>query len=415
MSIANRPAREKAPGTHRQPDLPIIEPPRLRTQEDGERPTTWLEMFFDLVFVVAVDQVARRLHADLSARSVVGFVVLYGAVWWAWVGYVIYNDRFGTDDLSDRVLTLLQMGAVTVVAVRAHDAFENGASAFALAYGAFRAILSLRYAIAAWFIPSVRSHARGQSLGYALAALVWMGSAAVSGNARFGIWGVGFLVDLGTPFVERSFHLAVPPNPLHIEERFGTFINIVLGEGFVGLVEGMRDLAWGPPAAITGALGLVLGFEIWWVYFEKLDSAPIVEVKRSGRMFPYKLWIFAHLPLAAGIAAAGIGVGVVVHSAPEATLPDPARWLLGGSIAVCFTALALLHLAYARVGGRRDNLVLALRKCLALAIALAVCFAGHDLSSVEVMALLALAGAVQVAHDVWQSARRQRRLVARAI
>jgi low temperature requirement protein LtrA len=415
MSIANRPAREKAPGTHRHPDLPIIEPPRLRTSEDGERPTTWLEMFFDLVFVVAVDQVARRLHTDLSARTVVGFVILYGAVWWAWVGYVIYNDRFGTDDLGDRLLTLLQMGAVTVVAVRAHDAFENGAAAFALAYGAFRAILSLRYATAAWFIPSVRSHALGQSLGYALAALIWIGSSAVSGNARFAVWGIGFLVDLGTPFAERRFHLAVPPNALHIEERFGTFINIVLGEGFVGLVEGMRDLAWGPPAAITGALGLVLGFEIWWVYFEKLDSAPIVEVKRSGRMLPYKLWIFAHLPLAAGIAAAGIGVGVVVHFAPEPMLPDSARWLLAGSIAVCFAALAIIHFAYAQVGGGRDSLVLALRKCLALAATLAVCLAGHNLSSVEVMALLALAGAVQVAHDVWQSARRQRRLIARAV
>jgi low temperature requirement protein LtrA len=410
MSIANRPAHENAPGTHRHP-----EPPRLRTSEDGERPTTWLEMFFDLVFVVAIDQVARRLHADLSTRTVLGFIVLYGAVWWAWVGYVIYNDRFGTDDLSDRLLTLLQMGAVTVVAVRAHDAFEHGASAFALAYGAFRVILSLRYAIAAWFIPSVRSHALGQSVGYALAALIWIGSSAASGNGRFAVWAVGFLVDLGTPFVERSFHLAVPPNALHIEERFGTFINIVLGEGFVGLVEGMRDLAWGRPAAITGALALVLGFEIWWVYFERLDSGPIVEVRRSGRMLPYKLWIFAHLPLAAGIAASGIGVGVVVHFAPEATLPDSARWLLCGSIAVCFAALAVLHLAYARVGGGRDSLVLALRKCLALAAALAICLAGRRLSSVEVMALLALAGALQVAHDIWQSARRQRRLIERAV
>jgi low temperature requirement protein LtrA len=408
MRIANRPAREKAPGTHRHPDLPIIEPPRLRTHEDGERPTTWLEMFFDLVFVVAVDQVARRLHGDLSTMSVAGFIVLYGAVWWAWVGYVIYNDRFGTDDLSDRLLTLLQMGAVTVVAVRAHDAFEHGASAFALAYGGFRLILSLRYAIAAWRIPAVRPHALGQSAGYALAAGIWIVSSAVTGNARFAVWGLGFLVDLGTPFVERRLHLAVPPNPLHIEERFGTFINIVLGEGFVGLVEGMRDISWGPPAGVTGALALVLGFSLWWLYFETLDSAPIVEVRRSGRMLPYKLWIFGHLPLAAGIAAAGIGVGVVVHYAPEQVLPDAQRWLLAGSIAVCFAALAILQLAYATVGGGRDSLVLALRKCLALLAALAVCLFGHGLSSAGVMAFLTLAGVAQIAHDLWQSVRHQR-------
>jgi low temperature requirement protein LtrA len=408
MHIANRPAREKAPGTHRHPDLPIIEPPRLRTREDGERPTTWLEMFFDLVFVVAIDQVARRLHGDLSTVTVMGFIVLYGAVWWAWVGYVIYNDRFGTDDLSDRLLTLLQMGAVLVVAVRAHDAFAGGAAAFAVAYGAFRLILSLRYALAAWFIPQVRSHALGQSIGYALAAGIWIASSAVSGRARFAIWGLGFLVDLATPLVERRFHLAVPPNPLHIEERFGTFINIVIGEGFVGLVEGMRDISWGPPAGVTGALALVLGFSIWWLYFETLDTAPILEVRRSGRMAPYKLWIFAHLPLAAGIAAAGIGVGVVVSYAPKAVLPDPERWLLAGSIAVCVAALAILQIVYANVGGGRDSLMLALRKCLALIAVLAICLLGRGLSSAAVMALLALAGVVQVAHDLWQSEQRRR-------
>jgi low temperature requirement protein LtrA len=412
MRIANRPAREKAPGTHRHPDLPIVEPPRLRTDEEGERPTTWLELFFDLVFVVAIDQVARRLHGDVTAMNVLGFVVLYGAVWWAWVGYVVYNDRFGTDDLSDRLLTLLQMGAVTVVAVRAHDAFESGAAAFALAYGFFRLILSLRYALAGWFIPKVRSIAMQESLGYALAAGIWLVSALVSGRLRFVLWGIGFLIDMATPLAVRRFHETVPPNPVHLEERFGTFIIIVLGEGFVGLVEGMREIAWVPRAGETAAAALVLAFSIWWLYFETLDTAPIQEIRRSGRTGPYKLWVFAHLPLAAGIAEGGIGVGLVVHYAPAPVFPDPQRWLLVGAISVCFAALAVLQLAYAQVGGGRASRLLALRKCLAVVVTLAIGVFGRGLSAVTVITLLAIAGIAMVAHDLWQTERSRRRRTA---
>src|SRR5688500_15960521 len=61
MRIANKPASESAPGTHRPPERPLFEPPRIRSKDEGKRPTSWLEFFFDLVFVVAVDQVARRL------------------------------------------------------------------------------------------------------------------------------------------------------------------------------------------------------------------------------------------------------------------------------------------------------------------------------------------------------------------
>jgi low temperature requirement protein LtrA len=400
MRIVNRPAAIKAPGTHRRPDLPLIEPPRLRTEEEGERPTSWLELFFDLVFVVAIDQVARRLHPGVDASAVIGFVVLYGAVWWAWVGYVIYNDRFGTDDLSDRLLTLAQMGAVTVVAVRAHDAFGAGAPAFALAYGAFRLVLALRYAIAAIYVPKVRRLAARQAFGFALAASIWIASAAVSGDTRFVLWGIGFLADLATPLLEHGFHRVVPPDPAHLEERFGTFVIIVLGEGFVGLVEGMREVAWAPSAGVTVAFALLLGFSIWWVYFETLDAAPIVEVGRHGRLWPYMLWAFGHLPLAAGIAAAGIAVGTVVRYEAAAPLPDAERWLLCGSLACCFAALALLQIAYAAVGGDRMSQRLARRTLFILAAALATGVLGARLWSAAVMGLLALEGAVLVGLDL---------------
>src|SRR3954469_21097253 len=109
MRIANKPASESAPGTHRPPDRPLFEPPRIRRADEGTRPTSWLEFFFDLVFVVAIDQLARRLQHGVTGHDAIVYLALYAPVWWAWVGFVLYTDRFGTDDISDRFLTLVQI------------------------------------------------------------------------------------------------------------------------------------------------------------------------------------------------------------------------------------------------------------------------------------------------------------------
>jgi len=83
MRIANEPASESAPGTHRPLERPLYEPPRLQRDDEGPRPTSWLEFFFDLVFVVAVDQVARRLQDDVTGHGALVYFALYGPVWWA--------------------------------------------------------------------------------------------------------------------------------------------------------------------------------------------------------------------------------------------------------------------------------------------------------------------------------------------
>lgn len=272
MRIANKPASESAPGTHRSEARPLYEPPRLRSPHEGPRRTTWLEFFFDLVFVVAVDQLARRLQNGVTGHELLVYLALYAPVWWAWVGFVMYTDRFGTDDISDRFLTLLQIGAVLVLAAAAMHATSDRAVAFAIAYGVFRLILAARYAIAAHHVREARSGCVRESIGFAVAGAMWIASAAVPAPWRFWMWGAGFAIDLVTPFASPRMHHIVPPDPDHIEERFGTFINISLGEGFIGLVESMRDQPWSGAVLATASLSLLIGFSIWWGFFDTLDQ-----------------------------------------------------------------------------------------------------------------------------------------------
>jgi len=70
---------------------PLFEPPRLRGADEGERPTAWLEFFFDLFFVVAVDQLVRRLQHGVTGHETLVYLALYAPVWWAWVGFVVYT------------------------------------------------------------------------------------------------------------------------------------------------------------------------------------------------------------------------------------------------------------------------------------------------------------------------------------
>ena len=404
MRIANRPASESAPGTHRPPERPLFEAPRIRREDEGKRPTSWLEFFFDLVFVVAVDQLARRLeHAD-TGHDVLVYLALYGPVWWAWVGFVLYTDRFGTDDLSDRFMTLVQVGAALVIAAAALQATSDRAAAFALAYGVFRLVLAVRYAMAAHYVREARRECTRQSVGFALAALIWLASAAVPATWRFWMWGAGFAVDVLTPFASGRLHHIVPPDPEHLEERFGTFINISLGVGFVGLVEAMRDQPLSSAVLATAALSLLVGFSIWWGFFDTLDQAPIQQVRTRHRTGPYKVWLFAQLPLAAGVAAAGIAVGRLAHDAEAAAVEDPVRWLACGMVALCYVAHAIVHVAYAQSGAGREGWLIAARKIPTIAAALMIGVLGEGLSAVGVAALLAGAAGAQVLWNLWDRA-----------
>src|SRR5205085_10143979 len=144
-----------------------------------------------------------------------------------------------------------------------------------------------------------------RSVGFGLAGMIWIAAGAVPAPWRFWMWGVGFGIDLLTPFASPRMHEIVPPDPHHIEERFGTFINISLGEGFVGLVEAMRDQTWSGALLGTATLSLLIGFSIWWGFFDTLDRGPIAEVRKCHRTGPYKIWIFSQGELSA-VGVAGV-------------------------------------------------------------------------------------------------------------
>lgn len=364
----------------------LLAPPRVRTLEDGaddSRHATWLELFFDLVFVVAVAQLAEALSHDLTIEGFLVFGGLFVPVWWAWVGYTFYADRFDTDDVVHRVLMLAAMFAVAALASVVPDAAQGDTAPFALAYVAVRAIVIALNARAWLHLPAARPLLNAYIPAFGVAALLMLASTAVAAPWRYWIWAVALTLDLGTPLASRRRIQLVPIHASHIPERVGLFTIIVLGETVLAVVLGTTAVAWTLESGLVAVLGFALGASFWWLYFDYLDGESLL----IRSIWAGQAYLYSHLPLMAGVISLGVGVKHAIGDTSEAGLADSHRWVLCGGLALAFGALAAIHLVSSR--SRRDaDLWLRLG---VVAVALAVALAGGGLDPLPVVAILAVA------------------------
>lgn len=374
----------------------LWEPPRLRVSADNEeeRRATWLELFFDLIFVVAIAELAHYLDGHVSLSGFFGFVALFVPIWWCWLGATFYATRFDTDDLGHRLLTLLQMALVAALAVNVHHGLGESSVGFALSYAAFRSLLIVQYLSAGYFVPVARPLINWYVRGFAISVVLWILSIFVPIPWRFGFWIVGLIIDFATPLTASRLVVQLPPSISHIPERLGLFTIIVLGESIIAVVRGVAAREWDTASVVTALLGLSIAFSLWWIYFDSVDGSPLRAVK-LGKLHIAMTWLYAHLPLAIALAATGVGVDQIVSS-EAAKLPDGGRWLLCSGVALCLSVLALIHLITCTLGTTRQRKILSAYRLGTAMFILILAALGSGLSSVVLMALVAVACIVQV-------------------
>jgi low temperature requirement protein LtrA len=318
----------------------LVAPLRLRSAHDSTRKVTWLELFFDLIFVAAVAQVAAPLHHEYSLDGLVRFAPLFALIWWAWTGHTVFSTRFDTDDLVQRCLTLVQMFAVAVMAANAKEALDSRSTAgLAAAYAAVRLVLVSQY-FRARRVPGARALALHHFAGHGSAALLWLVSAFIQAPERYWIWGIACVIDLGTPWLAVPHSVSAPPDAAHLPERFGLFTLILLGESVVAVMRGMESQEdWTPAAASSAFLGMGIAFLIWWWYFDGAAGASERHVRTRREAVRSHVWTYAHLPLSLGIVVSGVGVERIVTAASRATLVTSETVILSSAIALVMVAL----------------------------------------------------------------------------
>lgn len=336
-----------------------ISPPHLRTKEsEGHRSATWLELFYDLAFVVAVAVMAGRLLADGSWSGVATYFGYFALLWWLWASHTFYADRFDTDDLVYRLLAAAQMVAVVVIAAALSLGEANSATAFAFAYAASRILLVVMYWRAYRHVSETRALVRGYLIGFGTAALVWTVSAFVPDQARYALWVVALAIDLATPWVMRIEQAKVPFDVSHLPERFGLFTILVLGESIAAVVAGLSHITWSFTSIFTSALAVGVATSLWWLYFDNAQGSVVRRDPNVRRTWRPTVWLYGHLPLAASLVGSGVAMEHAISEAGHGPMAASDRWLLVLSVAVALGCFALIHLASAPAGGRDNALML---------------------------------------------------------
>jgi low temperature requirement protein LtrA len=313
-------------------------------KEEKERHASWLELFYDLVFVAIVSQLSENLSHDISWAGLLNFIVLFIPVWFAWVGATFFATRFGSDDLAHRVLTLLQMMGAAAMAVNVTHGLGETSAGFALSYAAIRFLLVIEYIRVGYRIPSTRPLTRRYSIDFAVSATIWTVSAFVPPPLRFVLWGVGITMDFVTPFLIGQLAIKFAPHTSHLPERIGLFVIIVLGESILGIVVGLAGHEWNIYSSLSVGLGLSIPFSLWWIYFDNIGGSAIRAATEKGKRGIYYIWLYIHFPLIVGLTVIGIGIKQVASSNQEMSLPSSDLWLICGSVSSCLFVQAVLHL-----------------------------------------------------------------------
>jgi low temperature requirement protein LtrA len=290
-----------------------------RSPTEAHRVATPLELFFDLVFVVAVNFAATALHHDLSEdhirHGILSFLPVFFAIWLAWLNFTWFASAYDVDDVPYRIMALVQMTGALVFAAGVPRAFAEQDFQICIAgYVVMRLAMVGQWLRAAYSDPAHRPTALRYAIGVSLVQIAWVWFGFVREEFSWTFFILLAALDVLVPiWAERKTPTSWHPH--HIAERYGLFTIIVLGEAVLAsslAIQALVDTRSfdGERAAIASG-AIVTLYMMWWIYFDY--NAPDI-LTRLRNSF---IWGYGHLFLWGAIAAVGAGIGVCIDYATE--------------------------------------------------------------------------------------------------
>lgn len=321
------------------------QPPRAHGEIIEDRTVSFLELFYDLTYVIVIARAAHHLAEHVTWRGAAEFAVVFGLIWIAWLNGTLYYELHGREDGRTRMFVFLQMLILALLAVFTGEATGEAGAEFAWTYVAYFVVLtwlwySVRRVDPEEFGPITFRYLSGMVFSIVILAA----SSFMSDDLRLIVWGAfvvlwgasAMLMGRTTISEEVASGVVVTDSMV---ERFGLFVIIVLGEVIVGVVEGLSEAERTAEVAATGLLGLMIGFAYWWTFFDF-----------AGRRLPrnadagqwHAPWMIAHFPVTMSITASGAAMVSLVEHGSDSSAPAATAWLLTGSVALGLVSMVLL-------------------------------------------------------------------------
>ncbi len=318
--------------------------PRLTAVLRGdEERVTPLELFFDLVFVLAITQCTTLMAREPTWGGVAKGLLVLAVLWWSWTGYAWLTSVIDPEEGTVQLVMFVAIAALLVAALSVPNAFGSEALLFACAYGVVRASHIALFVTASRDDPALRRAVTGLAVSTLVGTGLLVAAAFATPGLRVGLWVVALALDMGGPYVFGADGWRLVPG--HFAERHGLIVLIALGESIVAIgVASQVSIDAGVVAAAI--LGTAVVGALWWLYF---DVVALVAARRLARAHAGRerneiardSFSYLHFPLVAGVILVALGFKEILRHVDHPLAVVPASALLGG------TALYLLaHVAF---------------------------------------------------------------------
>src|SRR3954447_6969906 len=365
--------------------------PHVTTVLRDESRVTALELFFDLVFVLALTQCTALMAEEPTWTGLAKGVAVLGVMWWCWVGYTWLCSVVDPEEGIVRIVMFTAMAGLLLAALAIPDAFGDEALLFAIAYGIVRGMQLVLFLVASRDDPGLRHAVGGLVLSTMIGVGLLLAASFADGTLQGALWALALILDGGrAPALSLAAggRLVIAPSggrmqPEHFAERHGLIVIIALGESIVAIGVVAEVVGLNAGVVVGAVLGTSVAGAMWWLYF---DVVALVAARRLQNAAPGReqneiardSFSYLHFAMVAGIVLLALGMKKTLEHTEEALKWVPATALLGG------TALYLL----AHVAFRWRNIHTLNRQRLAMAVVLPLLIpAAH-----AVPALAALAG-----------------------
>jgi low temperature requirement protein LtrA len=356
--------------------------PRLTAMMRQTERVTPLELFFDLVFVLALTQCTALMAAEPTWTGLGRGILVLGVLWWAWVGYAWLTSVLDPEEGGVRIAMFAAMAALLVVALCVPGSFGDDAFLFACAYGVVRAAQLALFILASRDDPALRQSVLGLAGGSAIGVGLLVAASGTDGWLQGSLWALALLLDMAEPFFFGSEGWSLE-HPNHFAERHGLIIIIALGESIVAIGVGTGE-AVGVGVVAAATLGIGVAAALWWLYF---DVVALLAERDLGRLPPGRernerardSYSYLHFPMVAGIVLGALGLKTTLADVGEELDVEIATAMLGGT-----AAYLLAHVAVRlRNVGTVNN-----HRLLAAVLALALIPAAVEIPALATLALL---------------------------
>jgi low temperature requirement protein LtrA len=376
--------------------------PAEELELEAEQGVTALELFFDLVFVFAITQVARFLYNHPTWLGLIEATALLMALWFAWTGYAWLGNTAGTDEGSIRAVLLVVMGPLLIASLAVPHAFGKEALAFGIAFFCVRAMHIAAYGVLARDDPRLRGVTARLARTILPAAALLVLAGAVSGTGRAICWAAALTIDYGGLLLTGTENWRVQAT--HFAERHRLIIIIALGESIVALgAAGSGELS--RDVIICALLGIAVAAALWWTYFDFVATVAERKLREADQATRARMardsFSYLHLPMVAGIVLFAFGVKVALAHV-HAHLPSVPATALAGGVALYLLALSLLK--------RRNIGSFNLPRLTAAALLAILVPAITQLPAVASLAIVACVMCGLVAYETWRYAEARDRI-----